>query len=69
MRPPPCFHDQETKKRIEAICAQNDIDRSLLEELCEVVLSHSGSGRKGGITAELTAKIDAFLERSKSKRS
>lgn len=69
MRIPPCFHDQETKKHIESICTKNDIDRRLLEELCDVVQGYSGSGRKDGITADLTAKIDAFLERNRSRTS
>lgn len=69
MKSPPCFHDLETRKQIDEICLKNDIDRSLLETLCEVVQGYSGSGRKDGITADLTARIDAFLERSKPKKS
>lgn len=68
MRVPPCFDDRDTKKQISEICAQNDIDPRLLEELCEVVQSYSGSGRKDGVTADLTVKFDAFLDRSKPRK-
>lgn len=68
MKPPPCFQDRETKKQIDEICERNEIDARLLEELCEVVQGHSGSGRKEGITAELTARIDAFLDRTSPKK-
>jgi hypothetical protein len=68
MKAPPCFHDRDTKQQIDDICEANDIDALLLEELCEVVEGHSGSGRKEGITADLTARIDAFLERTTPRK-
>ena len=64
MRPPPCFEDRETKKRLEAICATNQIDTDLLVELCEVVYDYSGSGRREGVTADINTAIESFLQRS-----
>lgn len=67
MRPPPCFDDPETRKRIQQVCDQNAIDMNLLTDLCEVVQSYSGSGRKEGVTADLTLCFDNFLARSNGK--
>jgi len=68
MRPPACFEDREALRLIEQLCAKSNIDAKLLEELCEVIQRHSGSGRKDGIVSEFNACIDNFLQRiSKAK--
>jgi hypothetical protein len=63
MKPPPCFEETETRRQIDALCKQNDIDMMLLKDLCEVVQQHSGSGRREGITSEITDCIERFLQR------
>jgi len=68
VRSPPCFDDHETRKRIQKVCEQNSIDLQLLLELCDVVQSYSGSGRKEGVTADLTTCLDSYLSRSEKKR-
>jgi len=68
MKPPPCFDEPETRRKIEDICAQNSIDVKLLMELCEVIQSYSGSGRKEGVMSDITGCIDTFLDRSSEKR-
>lgn len=64
MKKPPCFDDSDAKKKIQEICGDNQIDLSLLIELCDVVHRFSGSGRAEGITAEISQAIDSFEERS-----
>ena len=64
MRPPPCFDDRDTRKKIESLCQANQIDTQLLIELCEILYTYSGSGRKEGITAEFTQCIDNFVTRT-----
>lgn len=63
MKPPPCFRDPETKKMIKGLCVQNEVDDRLLQDLCEVVEQHAGSGRREGIIGEITECIDRFMER------
>jgi hypothetical protein len=64
MRQPPCFIDRETRRSIEALCHQNQIDVQLLSELCEIVHNYSGSGRREGITSDLVQTLDAFSART-----
>ena len=64
MRPPPCFDDRETKKMLETLCADNQIDMQLLIELCDIVHGYSGSGRSVGVTSDITQSLDAFAQRS-----
>jgi hypothetical protein len=64
MRPPPCFDDRETRNKLESLCSTNKIDTQLLIDLCEVVYGYSGSGRKEGVTAEISQCIDNFVSRS-----
>lgn len=63
MNMPPCFRDPEAKKVIAGLCDDNEIDSTLLKDLCEVVNSYSGSGRPEGIIADLTDCIDRFIAR------
>jgi hypothetical protein len=63
MRQPACFDDREARRLIEQLCKKSDIDVKLLEELCEVIHDHSGSGRKDGIVSEFNERIDSFLDR------
>jgi len=67
VRPPPCFDDVETRRRIQQVCELNSIDVNLLIDLCEVVQGYSGSGRKEGVTADLTLCFDAFLARANGR--
>lgn len=64
MRPPACFDDREARRLIDQLCKKADLDVTLLEELCEVIQRHSGSGRKDGIVSEFNTCIDAFLQRN-----
>lgn len=68
MRPPPCFEDRETRKKLEVICSANQIDMQLLIELCEVLYTYSGSGRREGVTADINAAIESFLQRTGTSR-
>jgi len=61
---PPCFQEPESKKVIKKLCEENKIDDELLKDLCDVVISFSGSGRKEGIPADITDCIDRFIERA-----
>ncbi len=63
MRPLPAFEDQETKKLIQNLCRETQIDMALLKDLCEVMQAHSGAGRKDGVDADIAGCIDRFLER------
>ncbi len=60
---PACFKDNETRLIIEELCTKNGIDIRLLEELIEVMQKYSGSGRREGITFDITEVIDSFLKR------
>lgn len=60
----PCFTDPEAKKEIERLCAQHRISISLLEELCDTMLQHSGKARITGIDTEISQCLDRFLDRS-----
>ena len=64
MRPPACFEDREALGLIKQLCKKSDIDVKLLEELCEVIQRHSGSGRRDGIVSEFNSCIDNFLQRN-----
>lgn len=64
MNMPACFQEPESKKVIKELCEANKIDADLLKDLCEVVLSYSGSGRKEGIPADITDCIDRFIGRA-----
>lgn len=63
MRPPACFDDREARRLIDGLCKKSEIDVKLLEELCEVIHEHSGSGRKDGIVSEFNTCLDSFLDR------
>jgi len=69
MRPPACFDDREARRLIDQLCKKHVVDVLLLEELCEVIGRHSGSGRKDGIVSEFNTCIDAFLERHRNEES
>ncbi len=64
MKHAPCFHDQESKKLIQRRCKEEDVDMKLIQDLCELLTEHSGSGRKEGIHADITECIDRFLART-----
>lgn len=64
MKPPPCFHDPDTKRVIREISDQHCVDSELLKDLCELVAAHSGSGRRFGLDGEIAGIIDRFLTRS-----
>jgi hypothetical protein len=63
MKPLPAFEDPETKKLIHSLCQEHQIDAALLKDLCDVMLSHSGAGRKNDVDADIAACIDRFLAR------
>lgn len=65
MNVPPCFQDPDGKRVISDLCSQNNIDITLLKDLCEVLNSFSGSGRKEGVQADLADCIDRFIDRKK----
>lgn len=69
MRTPACFEDRETRNIIDGLCQKNNIDLSLVLELCEVVQRLSGGSRKEGLASEISGCIDAYLSRSKSTRN
>jgi molybdate-binding protein len=64
MKAPPCFDDPETKRMIERICEEHQIDGELLKDLCELINNHSGSGRRFGLDDEISASITRFLTRN-----
>ena len=63
MRTPACFEDSDTRPIIDELCKKHKIDMQLLVELCEVIQKFSGSGRKEGVTNEISTCIDAYLHR------
>lgn len=63
MKPLPAFEDTETKKLIQELCQEHDIDMPLLKNLCEVMQEHSGSGRKHDVDADLAGCLDRFIAR------
>lgn len=62
MRPPACFEDEDAKRLIESLCGEHGIDITLLTDLTEIVQQFSGSGRREGVTTEITSAIDRFLK-------
>ena len=64
MKAPPCFEDPETTKMIRGICENHKLDVQLLTDICELVLEHSGSGRRFGLDDELASIVNRFLSRS-----
>jgi len=68
MRTPACFEDRDTRPIIEELCRKNNLDLQSLTELCEVVQKFSGSGRKEGVTNDIAACIDSFLQREQGRR-
>jgi hypothetical protein len=64
MRAPACFEDAEAKLLIERLCTEHRIDITLLTDLSEIVQEFSGSGRREGVTVELSSALDRFLARS-----
>lgn len=68
MRAPACFEDREASRLIRKVCEEQNIDPTLLADLCGVIQSYSGSGRKDGVISDFTSHIDGFMERSSSKR-
>lgn len=68
MRPPACFEDDDAKELIERLCSEHGIDITLLTDLTEIVQQFSGSGRREGVTTEITSALDRFLkDRAKSE--
>ena len=61
----PCFKDPEAKKEIQRLCTQHRIDLSLLEDLCEAMMRHSGKARIDGIDSEISQCLDRFLTRKR----
>lgn len=64
MKTPPCFEDAETKKIIRQICDEHKIDTETLKDLCELVNTYSGSGRRFGLNDEIASIITRFITRS-----
>lgn len=62
MRLPACFEDPEAKKLIKSLCKEHKIDEDLLADLVEVVQQYSGSGRRDGVTSDITSALDRFLK-------
>lgn len=60
----PCFKDSEAKKEINRLCSQHDIDMTLLEDLCEAMMRHSGKARINGIDDEISQALDRYLART-----
>jgi hypothetical protein len=63
MKPLPAFEDSETKKLIQDICKEHQIDVTLLKDLCEVMQGHTGSGRKHDVDSDIAGCLDRFLAR------
>jgi hypothetical protein len=63
LKPLPAFEDPETKKLIQSLCQEYQIDTALLKDLCEVIQGHSGSGRKDDVNSEIAGCLDRFLAR------
>lgn len=61
MRSPACFEDPEAKKLIKALCAEHRIDELLLVDLVGLVQQYSGSGRRDGVTSDISSALDRFL--------
>lgn len=66
MRELPCFTDESSKSLIKGLCEGNDVDLTLIVDLCEVMLEYSGSGRREGIVEQFNQVIDRFLIRTDS---
>ena len=65
MKVPPCFDDTETRRMIRKLCEQHRIDDDLLKDLCEIVIEHSGSGKRFGVDEQIASVLSRFIERSK----
>jgi len=63
MRAPACFEDPDAKRLIEELCQQYRIDSQLLVDLTEIVQTFSGSGRREGITVDISSALDRFASR------
>ncbi len=63
MKPLPAFEDSETKKLIQEICKESQVDVPLLKDLCEVMQGHTGSGRKHDVDSDIAGCLDRFLAR------
>lgn len=63
MKPLPAFEDPETRKLIQGLCRDHQIDDTLLKDLCEIMQVHSGAGRRHDVDAEIAAVLDRFLIR------
>lgn len=63
MKQLPAFEDAETKKLIQELCKECQVDVSLLKDLCEVIQNHSGSGRKHDVDSDIAGCLDRFLAR------
>ena len=59
----PCFKDPDAKKEIQRLCNQHQIDATLLEDLCEAMMRHSGKARIDGVDSEISQCLDRFLAR------
>jgi hypothetical protein len=68
MRIPACFEDKDTRQIIDGLCKTNRIDFQLLVDLCETIQKYSGSGRKEGVTSDIAACIDAYLQRDQTTK-
>lgn len=63
MKPLPAFEDSETKKLIQEISTECQVDIPLLKDLCEVMQGHTGSGRKHDVDSDIAGCLDRFLAR------
>lgn len=64
MRAPAFFDDLESRKLVKQICSQHNIDAELLKDLCELIVEHSGKGRRPGLDADLTGILTRFIDRT-----
>jgi len=65
MKVPPCFEDAEARRIIRRICDENRVDDTLLKDLCEIALEHSGSAKRFGIDDQIADAVSRFIERNK----
>lgn len=65
MKAPPCFKDPESQKIIRKICDQHRINMTLLEDLCDIVNVHAGSGRRFGLPEDIETVLDRFIKNAK----
>lgn len=61
----PCFTNRDSRLILEAACRKHGVDLQLLEECSSVLNEYTGSGRRAGITEDLSQTLEAFLTRRK----